>query len=1280
METRAHPTSTVLVKTVNRYDVFGRLVQSVSGNGFDTNGNALSNIADFTTQNTYDALDHLLNVQHGIGVGNVKIARQTSVTTTMGNLVQSYTYDADGNRIASWDGTRSSADDTTPVVTKYAYDAAGHLLKTTLPATTGAGSLAAADITYSYDDHGHLSGQTDAKGAHASWAYDYFGQKILAHMDFGGDVYSYTYDLAGQLTAQTSKTAANAALQNLTYAYDAAGNQTQILDASVNEVTAYGYDLANRRVLEKVSIGAVVYQDNHLAYDAAGRLMDSADSEVHVSFQYDNAGNRTFVGTHVLLDGALRVGTKELDNTSDGYSTQYFTYDGMNRQLHVAWTSASNIGTQGHTLTYDADGNRTTDTFLGNTVTVSYDGNSTPTSFAAVANALVTETYAYDADDRLTQATYGVNNNAQQIVIDSRAYDSASRLLASGGGGPFGMLAALNKVDVSHGLVGDKLDLDSRGYLYDERGELTTVSTYATLQPGMSNSLNTMNYVYDQAGNKTRTVLTTNVLDASSVMHTFTNTTDIAYGLRESYLEKAESSTEVTTTMTQGMPGSKKTSTSSYSTATAYDGNGYATLVTNVDLGSSALVSDAQGRVLRSTLNLIGSYQKRNLIIAGQEIGQYGVDNDAAKGYTQVDDFLVSYKSLEDQSVGSGTSVMVAQGAESMSDIAQSVYGDRQLWRRVAAANGFTGNATVQAGQRFVMGGNPGGLHNDSSTFGIYTSGLVSGNQTPYGQADLTSLSAQEQSDYNRDVYGKPYHAPFFSTDRGPSVELSGVDDVNGAGGSQGLNAIPPGADVLIVNGVMFVGSSNTISAMVRMFDSGAMTTGLRFSGNAAPDGGRFGNFGLSASLTSNVFVDGDTSGLRYAATAQGSSYPNASLPLEGGGDQVAKSDPNWGDYIQLAAGPGYSGLGRISLSHRLDVLAHGSLDEIRALNAALGIQIPSAPMGAGAEITVNITDSSPTLPIEALQSQHLDHSFVDAAVAATHLPPIRLADASPAPEQLRQTRADAAVTAGTYNTFSEMGHALANGNLGDFWYHFAQYEPKSDAAKATLQAINDRVKGPPQTLEQVQYEQMLSSPLGAFAWGVSTQAGADPRVSNALLAGISATGQFTGGIVGVRQPGRVGGSQGPFASRPRGIGNTTTATLGEPGAVTDLLYGARPGEGLPGSAGVAIPARPTPTELANLTEKHGVEFATTYKYGPGPNGGGGQYYLYSGELGSVEVPISADEMLIYHTHPGGTSFASQGDMDVLDLLKLAGSPQRSSQIVPVGKDVVRFGPNGWGY
>jgi hypothetical protein len=112
----------------------------------------------------------------------------------------------------------------------------------------------------------------------------------------------------------------------------------------------------------------------------------------------------------------------------------------------------------------------------------------------------------------------------------------------------------------------------------------------------------------------------------------------------------------------------------------------------------------------------------------------------------------------------------------------------------------------------------------------------------------------------------------------------------------------------------------------------------------------------------------------------------------------------------------------------------------------------------------------------------------------------------------------------------------------------------------------------------------------------------------------------------------------------------------------------------------VTIPGRPTALELENLTAKHNVEFAVTYKYGPGRNGGGGQYSLYSGTRSSVQVPVTADEMLIYHSHPGGTPYASSADMRLLDLLKSVGSPQRSSQIVPVGKPVVRFGPQGRGY
>ncbi|MGA5121918.1 hypothetical protein ACPCAG_01095 [Streptomyces pseudogriseolus] len=60
---------------------------------------------------------------------------------------------------------------------------------------------------------------------------------------------------------------------------------------------------------------------------------------------------------------------------------------------------------------------------------------------------------------------------------------------------------------------------------------------------------------------------------------------------------------------------------------------------------------------------------------------------------------------------------------------------------------------------------------------------------------------------------------------------------------------------------------------------------------------------------------------------------------------------------------------------------------------------------------------------------------------------------------------------------------------------------------------------------------------------------------------------------------------------------NPSSGIAAEAGAsaITRLLYGARKGEGLPGSAGVTIDRRPTVTELENLTIKNGVEFAVTY-------------------------------------------------------------------------------------
>ena len=115
----------------------------------------------------------------------------------------------------------------------------------------------------------------------------------------------------------------------------------------------------------------------------------------------------------------------------------------------------------------------------------------------------------------------------------------------------------------------------------------------------------------------------------------------------------------------------------------------------------------------------------------------------------------------------------------------------------------------------------------------------------------------------------------------------------------------------------------------------------------------------------------------------------------------------------------------------------------------------------------------------------------------------------------------------------------------------------------------------------------------------------------------------------------------------------------------------------LPGSDGIKISRRLTTEEMTFLTQEYGVEFAQVYKYGNGINGGGGQYYLYSGTINTVTVPVRNDIMLINHTHPSGSPYPSCKDMKLLQKYQQFGSPQLSSEIIPIGKDNVRFNVNG---
>ena len=115
----------------------------------------------------------------------------------------------------------------------------------------------------------------------------------------------------------------------------------------------------------------------------------------------------------------------------------------------------------------------------------------------------------------------------------------------------------------------------------------------------------------------------------------------------------------------------------------------------------------------------------------------------------------------------------------------------------------------------------------------------------------------------------------------------------------------------------------------------------------------------------------------------------------------------------------------------------------------------------------------------------------------------------------------------------------------------------------------------------------------------------------------------------------------------------------------------------LPGTKGIEVPRRLSTSEMTYLTKEYGVEFAQVYQLGSGIHGRGGKYFVYSGSYKSVRVPIRNDLMLINHTHPRGTAYPSWADRKVLRKVEIAGSPQRVSEIIPIGKNTtIKFDKN----
>ncbi|WP_035227000.1 hypothetical protein, partial [Paracidovorax oryzae] len=693
-------TQTSLAQAIARYWVDGNMNGAVAGN-------------------LYSADDDKGN---GVVSGNESGVKSANMT-----VLETVEYDEAGRKVRVTNGNDES--------TRYRYDRMGNVVLSGQETVRGAGGATAPlayTMRYRYDAQGRKVGQTDAVGMTQAWNYDIFGHLIgRTDAQSGGGApvdFNYTYNLAGQLVHEDNTrvepgvggAAATNKKKNIDYRYDGAGQLIEIRDNYLGQTTRYEYDLAGNRVAEKMSqktlltsglLDDVVYQGNHLVYDAQHRLRAVFDGRSDVRITYDLAGNRQEVKTHVV--NTIR--------TSDPYggqqerqvvhtSTTGFEYDAMNRQMKSREESSVNGSITTLKYTYDLAGNRTMDqTFDGPAITGSPDGT-------------IRKTYAYAYDDLHRMAGYtgfGASDKMDGILYDGAGRQVAARTLVGETGGSYeyrySQYDAMGKLQDVHTVLRSAKPSDNQkvaqttnvayhdagdvtGLGYDAAGNLKGVRQEADGQA----TTTTYQYTYLNGSWQQSAALTRRGGDVVGTI-TQRDANGFVVGIRQP---------KVTGSATQAPDGSLAAALTNQATQPSSNDARYDRTFVNDANGTAVFVSqggfNAQGEVNSSIANPASGYQggvtgsaltpghvQRQLVANGEVLARYGdaptqeenTPQTNTPAYVDTADFRLQAAQIRPRHKSLDPVAYTVVGGETLKDIARNVLGDASLWWRIADAN-----------------------------------------------------------------------------------------------------------------------------------------------------------------------------------------------------------------------------------------------------------------------------------------------------------------------------------------------------------------------------------------------------------------------------------------------------------------------------------------------------------------------------------------------------------------------------------------------------------------
>ncbi|WP_289241151.1 LysM peptidoglycan-binding domain-containing protein [Delftia sp.] len=629
-------------------------------------------------------------------------------------------YDEAGRKVRVINGNNEA--------TRYRYDLAGNVTmsgqeqvkSTASPAVPGPtvtlGGLSNVNY-YRYDALGRKIGFTDPNLMSQEWAYDIFG-RLQSRNDSqlgNGDrvYYQYDYNKAGQLTHE-----GNTKGKSLDYRYDGAGQLIEIKDNYLGQLSSYTYDLAGNRLTEKLTqktklasglIENVVYQDNHLFYDAQNRLRASFDGRTDVRISYDLAGNRSQVTTSVINNlykvnfaGKWWQSPGWYDQVDNASVTTY-AYDAMNRQTVSFEWQIQKVGleqitstTLKHNYAYDLAGNRTSD--------IASEQTSGKAAQETVNN------YVYDDLHRLD--SFSISQSGKATQFGRVLYDGAGRQVYAK------TLSSTGEAEHRYN------QYDTLGRVQDTRVVMRRADNQQKIQhtdvayhgaPGTTDP----SLGYDAAGNLRGQVQTTNGNTGDATRTTY------KYQFNGSYQQIESTTTQGGRTATtntwrdangfiSNIEQKGEVYDTRYNRAFVNDAQGNA-LYVNQSAGTTA---DKGGRIQNEPGGYIGGFigdainpghVQRQLVANGEVLARYGdapdSENPPKAGdvpkYVNTAEFHLNAPALKLRDTSFSAMSYTVVGGETLKTIARNVLGDSSLWWRIADANGLavSGDGELTAGQ-----------------------------------------------------------------------------------------------------------------------------------------------------------------------------------------------------------------------------------------------------------------------------------------------------------------------------------------------------------------------------------------------------------------------------------------------------------------------------------------------------------------------------------------------------------------------------------------------------